>query len=70
MDAAREAAEQLLMTAPEARFSHNRPNPVKRWRSDTEAVQMMAHQASAPQNTAATRSPVPATASLALSMAQ
>ena len=29
---------------------------MKRWRSDTAAVQMMAHQASAPQNTAATRS--------------
>ena len=43
------------MTAPEPRLSHSRPAPVKRPRSATAAVQMIVHQASAPQKTAATR---------------
>ena len=35
------------MIAPEPRFSHNKPAPVKRARSDTDAAQMIVHQASA-----------------------
>ena len=42
------------MTAPATRFSHRMPLPVKCWRSATAAVQRIAHQPSAPQNTPAT----------------
>ena len=44
-----------MMIAPEQRFSHNIPVPVKRARSETAVAQRMVHHASAPQNTAATR---------------
>ena len=43
------------MTAPAIRFSHRMPLPVKCWRSAIAAVQRIAHQPSAPQNTPATR---------------
>src|SRR5258708_3471126 len=42
------------ITAPEIRFSHSRPRPVKCWRSATAVVHRIAHQPSAPQNTAVT----------------